>query len=223
MVEYAEKLIGRREEARFGEPLLLLNRRSNRNSGPFHVLIKESIVAGTRSVDGRYVCEVKAPGVQRDNFYFGLVVRFGVTQAGDNMYANILDHVSLRVFQAYPTGDIFPLFRADWDWAVATDSYSVHAQPHWHFTQSACEIERVVRTLSSDPIDFGSDPIFDRMPPLDDAHFAMSHLGIGRSHKRDFDTAEEFIDWFKHLVLYIVSQLVHVCGGAPSPFVDFGR
>jgi hypothetical protein len=71
MVEYAEKLIGRMEEALrqgFGEPLLLLNRRSNRNSGPFHVLIKESIVAGTRSVDGRYVCEVKAPGVQRDNF-----------------------------------------------------------------------------------------------------------------------------------------------------------
>jgi len=227
MIEYSAALIRNIEEILregFGQPQLVLNRRSDRSAGPFHITIPESVAVGTRQHDGRYLCQVGSSGVPSEAFYFGLVLRFGVSQLRENMHAYVLDHSSLSIFQSYPGGDLYPVIRAEWDWNVVSDPHSGHAQPHWHFTQSAPEIERIVRTLSSEVADFGSELVFDQLISLADIHFAMNHLkriGGKPDYKHDFATADDFIEWFRELVAYLSSQLVYVCGGRTLAVVDF--
>lgn len=227
MIEYSAKLISEVEQAvqmHFGQKFLWLNRKADKQVGPFHIALQESLEAGTVRHDERNVCPVKTLGVSPGVFYFGLVLRFGVTQHGENMNAQILDHVSLPLFQTYPAGGLYPILRAEWDYTVVTDPNSDHAQPHWHFTQSAREIERVVRTLSTESSDFGAQLSFDSLLPLEKAHFAMNILsskGGVTSFKKDFQDAAEFLDWLGGLTLYLASQLVHICGGVPAGIVDF--
>jgi hypothetical protein len=227
MIEYSVALIRNLEETLregFGQPLLVLNRRSDRSAGPFHITIPESVAAGTRQHDGRYLCQIASSGIPREAFYFGLVLRFSVSQLRENMHAYVLDHSSLNIFQSYPGGDLYPVIRAEWDWNVVSDPHSDHAQPHWHFTQSAPEIERIVRTLSSEMAEFGSELVFDQLIPLADIHFAMNHLkrvaGLP-DYKHDFANADDYTGWFRELVTYLSSQLVHVCGGRTLAVVDF--
>ncbi|MGD0736653.1 MAG: hypothetical protein ABR976_16100 [Terracidiphilus sp.] len=227
MIEYSDNLIKNLEEilrAGFGQPMLVLNRRSDRSIGPFHITIQESYAAGTREKGGRYICQVGASGVSAEAFYFGLVLRFGVSQLGEKMNAYVLDHSSLSIFQSYPAGDLYPVIRAEWDWNVVSDPKSGHAQPHWHFTQSAPEIERIVRTLGPEMVEFGSDLVFDRLISLADIHFAMNHLrrvaGVP-DYKHNFATGDDFTEWFRELVVYLSSQLAHACGGRALAVADF--
>lgn len=227
MIEYSDALIRKLEEilrTGFGQPMLVLNRRSDRSIGPFHITLQESYAAGTRQNGGRYICQVGASGVSPEAFYFGLVLRFGVSQLGEKMNAYVLDHSSLSIFQSYPAGDLYPVIRAEWDWNVVSDPKSSHAQPHWHFTQSAPDIERIVRTLGSEMVEFGSDLVFDRLISLADMHFAMNHLrrvAGTPDYKHTFATADDFTEWFRELVAYLSSQLAYVCRGRTFAVADF--
>jgi hypothetical protein len=226
MVKYSDNLVWEIEETlreAFKVPIKL-NRRSDRKAGPFHVVIQDSYQAGTRSRDGRFACEIRTPGVHPEAFYAGFVALFGVSQAGEDMHAHVLQHVSVSLFQAFPGGDIHNSVRAEWDLAVINNPKAHHAQPHWHFTQSATEIESVVRTLSSGDTDFGSDLIFEKLLSLRDVHFAMSRLWDAKdsqSYKYDFAEKNDFIKWFEQLVKYIAAQLVFVCGGQASEVMEF--
>ena len=227
MIAYSDTLIRNLEEilrAGFGQPMLVLNRQSDRRKGPFRITIQESVAAGTRQNGERYICQISSSGVSPEAFYFGFVLRFGVSQLGENMNASVLDHSSLSIFQSYPAGDLYPVIRAEWDWNVVSDPRSGHAQPHWHFTQSAPEIERVVRTLGAEVVEFGSDLVFDRMISLANIHFAMNHLkriaGIP-DYKHNFASADDFTEWFRELVAYLSAQLAHVCGGRALAVAEF--
>jgi hypothetical protein len=107
---------------------------------------------------------------------------------------------------------------------VVSDPKSGHAQPHWHFTQSAPEIERIVRTYGSDVVEFGSDLVFDQLISLAEIHFAMNHLkraGGIPDYKHNFSSADDFSEWFRELVAYLSSQLAYVCGGRTFAVADF--
>lgn len=227
MIRYSEDLIADIEailRVGFNHTSIQLNRRSDRKIGPFKIILQESYATGTKLLDGRVASEITTQGVHPDTFYFGFVAVFEVSQAGEEMHAHVLQHVSLSLFQAYPLGDLQPVVRAEWDWGVVTDPKSHHAQPHWHFTQSAKEIEAVVRTMNEEEIEFGSPLIFDKLLSIGGAHFNMSKFWgeqNSNTYKYDFVDKDDFVNWFRCLITYTSAQLVYLCGGQASEVMEF--
>jgi hypothetical protein len=201
-------------------PNAKLSRQIERQSGPeFKISLKSGKEIWVDDDHQQIVQAVLVDG-ELTNMFFGFVATFRNDRERKPRYY-LLD-ASLSVFQDM-VNDVIPFFRAEWDQGAAEDLSSTHAQPHWHFTQSAARIERLVKDHSfgsavlpsPEPIEFVPERERGLLTGTVDSakfHFAMTSLWADDDvlpKKRLFDS-DDFRDWFGGLTAYIAGQIKYV-------------
>jgi hypothetical protein len=232
LVQSSERLIQHFEKSlatSFRQPFLRLTRPSSKRLPEFYVRLGEDS-RGSRPTmahedDGSEatVMEIMLPNDRHSTFWFGFVAAFRQEQSEKHS----LQHASLPVFHEI-TGELVPLFRAEWDHLAASSENSAHAQPHWHFVQRPERIERVVLSLMK-----SSTGTVQEFAPTEDSEFFRGLVDCGRFHfamtsmweksdepayrKRLFET-EDFLHWFDSLTEYIAGQIAYLASLMPAGF-----
>ena len=117
-ITYSNNLITQIEKSlqeRFNQPSLRIGRKTERDKASFTVSVLQDYINVVPIGNDRFGLEIMTAGIPPDTFFFGFVARFRVGPKEGRAYNHELDHISLSVLQKYPTGDIYSLFRAEWD------------------------------------------------------------------------------------------------------------
>ena len=232
-IYYDEKLIQSFEralrDAYAPSPYVQLTRRPSKATGRFNVVIISGAARqfqAADAVDVQNLVEIRGDGIPGETFWVGFKANFDLWERG----VHVLEHISVSLFQQSRMGELVTMFRAEWDSRAAADATSSHAQPHWHFTMGADELqtgsakpplqEEIIAFTAAMQEDLG-------FVDFSGFHFAMSPLwyrDVPFCHRQVFQSTEEVGSWFHNLSTYIAQQLSYVCGktgAAPGAVKNF--